>query len=349
MSISACVCINYPMDILGLTSVDKACKTERLDNITQNADHHKRDGNLQEQAMRHILSGSAFLGGGELQKAYECYDKGLSAYTTLHDKTSIANIYGRLGLILYKQGFFLRAIGMCTKQLASSPKNNRLVCFEAHGLMGDAYTALGMLPDAKHSYNLSLNIATELGDARCIALEHGRQGIVHELSGDMENALVCYNTQLVYSIEARDSYLLGSVYTYMASVFSKMEMNTLAIQYQQKAICVARRIGDISSEGQMLDGLGAIYQYIHQYETAIHFHTQALDIAVRARDNLNEAIACGNLGVAHYRLHDFQKSEEYLKRDLNITIATEDSIGISITSSNLQLMRKGKGDFVIPV
>jgi tetratricopeptide (TPR) repeat protein len=335
------VCIaDYQMDRMNRPCVHTSCKTEHVGHRPHTPEHDEPKGNLQEQARTHVLTASAFLSGGELVKAYEYYNKGLCVYISLHDKRRICQIYGKLGVVLFKQGFFLQAIGMCTKQLDSAPKNNLLMKFEAHGLMGDAYSSIGRFPDAKNSYKLSLELATEMGDARCIALESGRQGIVHELSGDLENALVCYNTQLVYGLQAGDSYLLAAVYTYMASVFRKMEMNILSVQYQQKAICIARRVGDRVSEGVMLDGLGAIYQYIHDYQTAIKFHTLALDIAILAHDKLGEAIACGNLGVAYFRVGEFQKSEEYMKRDLSITVTTEDSIGVGITSTNLHLARK---------
>jgi tetratricopeptide (TPR) repeat protein len=326
------------MDTPGNIPHDTAYTPEGLDGVIRNADKHDRDGNLHKQARIHLITASQFLHGGELSKAYDYYDKALRLYTTMHEKPSTTEIYGKLGFILYRQGFFLKSIVMSASQLASTQKKNRVMRLEAHGLMGDAYTALGMLTDAKNSYNLSLEIATDIGDARCIALERGRQGILHELSGDLESALVCYNNQLEYSMEAMDSYLLASVYTYMASVSSKMGMSTLAIQYQHNAIRVARRIGDRVGEGIILDGLGVIYQYIHEYHTAIHFHTQALNIAVLGHDKMNEAIACGNLGVAYCRLSDLNKAKEYMKRDLNITITSEDSVGVGITSTNLHIL-----------
>jgi tetratricopeptide (TPR) repeat protein len=328
------------MDSPDQPCVDTACTSKHVDHTLQTVENPERDRNLKEQARIHVLTASAFLSGGELSKAYEYYNQSLCVYITLHDTRRTCEVYGKLGVVLFKQGFFLQAVAMCSKQLDSAAKDNLVMKFEAHGLMGDAYTSLGRFPEAKNSYKLSLELATNIGDARCIALERGRQGIVYELSGDLENALMCYNIQLVYSLEARDSYLLAAVYTYIASVFRKMEMNTLAIQNQQKAICIARRIGDRVNEGIMLDGMGAIYQYIHDYHTAINFHTQALHIAVGARDKLGEAIASGNLGVAYFRIGEFQKSEEYMKRDLSITITTEDSIGVGITSTNLHLVRR---------
>jgi tetratricopeptide (TPR) repeat protein len=330
--------IDYQMDTRGSISLGKAGTFDGLDDVTPNVDHRERGDNLREQARIHLITGSQFFHGGELSKAYEYYDKVLRLYTILHDKLSTTEIYGKLGLILYRQGFFFKSIVMSTNQLASAQKNNRFMCLEAHGLMGDAYIALGMLSDAKNSYDLSSGIATDIGDARCIALERGRQGILHELSGDLESALVCYNYQLEHSIEAMDSYLLASVYTYMASVFSKMNMSTLAIQYQHNAMRVARRIGDLTSEGVILDGLGVIYQYIHEYHTAVHFHTQALNIAILVQDKMNEAIACGNLGVAYYKLYDLDTAKKYMKRDLNITITSEDSVGVGITSTNLHIL-----------
>jgi tetratricopeptide (TPR) repeat protein len=260
------LCIfNYQMDISLITKPGKTYTSGDVSGVTHYSDKHERNDSLHEQARMHLIAANQFLHGGELSKAYEHYDRVLTLYTTLQDKPSTTEIYGKLGVILYKQGFFLKSIVMSTNQLASAQNNNRFMRLEAHGLMGDAYTSLGLITDAKNSYNLSLEIATDIGDERCIALETGRQGILHELSGDLESALVCYNHQLEYSIRAMDSHLLASVYTYMASVFSKMKMSKLAIQYQHNAIRVARHIGDRISEGIILDGLGVIYHYTHEY------------------------------------------------------------------------------------
>ena len=75
-------------------------------------------------------------------------------------------------------------------------------------------------------------------------------------------------------------YLLGS----LGILYFQIGSYEKAIQYHEKALVIAKEIGDRRGEGADLGNLGSAYRYLGQVEKAIEYYEQALVIGKEIKD-----------------------------------------------------------------
>lgn len=73
----------------------------------------------------------------------------------------------------------------------------------------------------------------------------------------------------------------------------------MAIEYTERALLIAREIGDRWGEGDRLGHLGSVYHALGQSEEAILYLEQGLQIARELGDALNEALRLYDLGCVY--------------------------------------------------
>jgi tetratricopeptide (TPR) repeat protein len=78
-----------------------------------------------------------------------------------------------------------------------------------------------------------------------------------------------------------------------------------AIQYYERGLAIARKIGDRQGESYTLSNLGNTYTCLEQYETAIEYHKQSLGIAAGIGDKWAAGAAIHNLSDAYRLLKQF--------------------------------------------
>ncbi|MGK7883903.1 MAG: tetratricopeptide repeat protein [Crocosphaera sp.] len=99
--------------------------------------------------------------------------------------------------------------------------------------------------------------------------------------------------------------------------FPDEKENALHCYYQGSDI--SREIGDRYGEGNSLQNLGIIYEYLAKYQEAIEYNQQSLAIFKEIRDRHGEATSYKNLGNAYYCLGQYQQAREYYQQSLAIT------------------------------
>ena len=123
--------------------------------------------------------------------------------------------------------------------------------------------------------------------------------------------------KLLYELSAKDEisgYLLGS----LGILYNQIGSYKKSLEYTEKALKVARDIGNRKNEGASLGNLGNTYSALGQVERAIEFHEQALAISKEIGDRLGEGNALGNLGTAYRSLGQVERAIEYYEQALAI-------------------------------
>ena len=87
-----------------------------------------------------------------------------------------------------------------------------------------------------------------------------------------------------------------------------------AIGYHERALVIAREIGDRQGEGNALGNLGYAYARLGEVEKTIRFHEQALVISREIGDRQSEGAVLGNLGLAYARLGEVEKAAALLRQ-----------------------------------
>ena len=118
-----------------------------------------------------------------------------------------------------------------------------------------------------------------------------------------------------------------------------------AIEYHEKYLEIAIRIGHRVGEGNAYGSLGNAYQSLGDFRKAIEYHEKHLEIALEVRDRVGEGNAYGNLGNAYGSLGDLRKAIEYHEKDLEIAIEVGHRIGEGGAYGNLGNAYQSLGDF----
>ena len=118
-----------------------------------------------------------------------------------------------------------------------------------------------------------------------------------------------------------------------------------AIEYHQRALEIAKEVGDKAREGKSYGDLGGTYRSLGQFKTGIKYHQRALEIAKEVGHKAGEGTSYGNLGSAYYSLGQFKKGIEYHQLALEIAKEVGDKAGEGTSYGNLGCVYNSLGQF----
>ena len=145
--------------------------------------------------------------------------------------------------------------------------------------------------------------------------------------------------KLLSELSAEDEisgYLLGS----LGLLYWQIGSYKKSLEYTEKALEVARDIGNRKNEGASLGNLGNTYSALGQVERAIEYYEQALAIAQEIGDRRGEGNRRGNLGNAYSDLGQVERAIEYYKQALSIGLEIGDRHGEGNWLNNLGVVFK---------
>ncbi|WP_083649706.1 ATP-binding protein [Amycolatopsis sp. CB00013] len=106
------------------------------------------------------------------------------------------------------------------------------------------------------------------------------------------------------------------------------------------ALACARRIADRNSEGILLNSLGRIYQYLHQWKTAANYTEQSSSICRELGDKRGLATTLSNLGLVHQNMDRHHDAARCHREALAVFRAIGDRRGEASTLNNLALSQQ---------
>ena len=161
-----------------------------------------------------------------------------------------------------------------------------------------------------------------------------------------------FNTKIdflerVLKVAKRVGHKAGEGYAYndLGMAYQSLGDFTTAIDYHECHLKIAKEVGDKVGEGICYGNLGFAYQSLGDFKAAIDYHGQHLKIAKEVGDKAEEGSAYGSLGCAYHRLGDFKTAIDYHERDLKITKELGDKANEGKTYGNLGNAYQRLGDF----
>jgi tetratricopeptide (TPR) repeat protein len=97
----------------------------------------------------------------------------------------------------------------------------------------------------------------------------------------------------------------------LGSILSATDNLFTATDYLNKALSIARELGDVPAEEQVLVGLGNIYVRGRDLHRAVELLDEALVLARAVGDRQGETLALANLGYAHQRLGNLDDAIDF--------------------------------------
>jgi serine/threonine protein kinase/lipopolysaccharide biosynthesis regulator YciM len=117
-----------------------------------------------------------------------------------------------------------------------------------------------------------------------------------------------------------------------------------AIGYLEQSLAIAREIGDRREEGNALGNLGIAYKNLGEVQRAIGYHEQVLAIEREIGERRGESAALGNLGSAYNQLGEVQRAIGYFEQQLEIAREIGERRGEGIALGNLGIAYKNLGE-----
>jgi tetratricopeptide (TPR) repeat protein len=134
-------------------------------------------------------------------------------------------------------------------------------------------------------------------------------------------------------------YLLGS----LGVLYLRIGSYKKSIKYCEKALEIAREIGDIQGEGARLGNIGNAYIAIGDAKKAIEYGKKALIIAQEIGDRINEGTWLNNLGVEFEYEKKYREAMACHMLAKNIRTQIEDP-NIEKTESNMKNLKEELGE-----
>ncbi len=137
----------------------------------------------------------------------------------------------------------------------------------------------------------------------------------------------------------------GSALGSMGLAYSNLGEYQRAIELYEKRLKIARRIGDIRGEGSVLGNMGTAYLYLGEYRRAIELYEQRLEMARRIGDVRGEGNALGNMGNAYMQLGEHRRTFELYEKALEIARRIGNVRGEGNVLGNMGLAYANLGEY----
>nr|QNO47081.1 photosystem I assembly protein Ycf3 [Methanosarcinales archaeon ANME-2c ERB4] len=224
---------------------------------------------------------------------------------------------------------------------------NRVVEFMEVPHMGETRPALvefaleteyRSLDEIKRSIELKEKLLSELSaETEISGYLLGSLGILYDQIDLYEKSIECSEKALVIAREIGDRRNEGAWLGNLGIASRDLGQVERAIEYYEDALAISREIGDRRGEEASLGNLGNAYRNRGQVEKAIKYYEDALAIAREIGDRRGEGNALGNLGLAYRELGQIEKAIKYYEDALAVTREIGDRRNESTWLGNLGL------------
>lgn len=118
-----------------------------------------------------------------------------------------------------------------------------------------------------------------------------------------------------------------------------------AAAYQERALELARQVGDTVALGRVLTGLGIVYWHLGLVAQTLQCGEQAVQLYRETGDRIGQARVLGNLGAVYRNLGDYPAAIEHHRLALDLFRAAGDDAGIANELSNLGSAQEELGHY----
>ena len=296
-----------------LEHLSKALKID--EEINDHSGMAKRFGNI----------GIVYMNKGDYSNALDYFTKSLAIDESFDNKKGIASSCSNIGLVCYYKGDFPSALSSYFKALKMAEAlENKSMVSTIYGNLGLVYNAQKNSEKALVYYFKALQLDEEIGNKSGVARHLSTIGLVHSDRGEYEKALEYYNRSLKINeeIENEDGKInqlgnIGIVYKQMAEENKNAGQHSalfeLALDYDFKALNLAKQAGDKRSMTINLGNIAGIYAVLKNYITAEQYYLEALkvDTLIGFLHHLSNTYC--ELSVLYEATGKYQKSVDYYR------------------------------------
>ena len=269
-----------------------------------------------------------------------------SLFAVLDRTPHDASVYNELDNIVDK--LFYKdtdlAMTIATKELEYATKfKNDVATGQVLLNIGIVYDIQGNYDSALVKYSEALELAEKYRLTKLAGDIYNNFSITHAVLGNMEESTSCALKALTIFEKANDSARMARIYNNLGSRYSEMGYYDEALEYYQKATIINENIKDRKKLAYNYGNIGLLYYNQDQNEKALEFFQKSIRLQDTIHDKYNFSIAQHNLALAYMRLSQFDKALEYERRAYALACEVNDELGKITSLNGLAAIHNGMG------
>lgn len=130
----------------------------------------------------------------------------------------------------------------------------------------------------------------------------------------------------------------------VASSQEKQNKWSDALQTWNRSLMTAKSIGDLNTQGTILNNISQIYQDQGEFDTALGFLQESLDVLKKINDFDGQGTTLNNIATIYFEQGYYEKALECLEQALSVAKTGRNLYIEGITLSNISLIYQARGD-----
>ncbi|MEQ9298512.1 MAG: tetratricopeptide repeat protein [Cyclobacteriaceae bacterium] len=261
--------------------------------------------------------GAAYQKQGSYDLALKSYQEALMLSTALGSWPKVAVAH-------FSLGFLHSAIGDSDKAFdhymnAADHINVMPPVQQArlYNALGTYYSNKNLLDSSRYYYQLGLDIHRQLGDLRGVSHGYNNLAIVNYLSGDIEAAIVGFQSALKVRLELGSPYNISDSYYNIGYLNADMGRHVEAIRNYRLGLKYARLANSIIAERDLLLEMSASFEKLAQFDSAYYYLAQGRVLAdsVMNETKQNEILALEK----EYETNQLLARQEVIEKEKALT------------------------------
>jgi len=288
--------------------------------FTKVAESQESRGDKTKLAITYFDIGTFYWKSNDEWHALEYYERGFHIFEHLDD-TEIApflnNIYG-ICLSSAEPQRILKLLKQLKNRLKNTGSDYKLA--RIYGTLGRIYVrSQNRDRVALKCFHREIEILKDISDLEAQVGASIDLGLLYEERGDFAKALGVYSEAIEVAENYQLQYLLAVGHYDRGNCFAKCELLEEAEQDYQKALVIAREIGNRELETTINHNLGEAYRRQGFLGKAIEFLNFTLVLYRQRQDHENQIMTLNNLGLAYDNLDMDQDARDSFNEAIELS------------------------------
>ncbi|MDP3444292.1 MAG: tetratricopeptide repeat protein, partial [Ignavibacteria bacterium] len=181
----------------------------------------------------------------------------------------------------------------------------------------------------------ALEIALELQRDTLLAKAYKGVGVASYYAGNNKNAIVYYDSALIYFDRTGNELEAGNVYNNLGICYNILGNRLKAIDCYLEALKIKTKLNDIASVGHISNNLGTLYYELFAFDEALKYYKEANRIAKSQIDLLGTHTATNNIGLIQQYIKDYELAKSSFLECLNLATELKDKSFYAIDCLNI--------------
>ncbi|RCJ42715.1 hypothetical protein A6770_07495 [Nostoc minutum NIES-26] len=274
-----------------------------------------------------------------LLQAIEFFEKALSLYRQVGDRSSQAFTHGHLGKIYSDLGQQRKALENLNQALLLrrqlGDKKGETITLNN---IANVYSDLGEPQKALEYFQQALLLKRQMGDKAGEAITLNNIGNVYLNSGEPQKALDYFHQSLPLRQQLGDKPGEARTLNNIGFVYLNLGEKQKALDYFRQCLLLYQQIEDKLAESRTLNNIGTVYLDSGEKQKALDYFQRSLALKRQIGDKIGEANTLNNIGFVYLNLGEKQKALDYFQQSLPLFQSVENKLGLAANLNNIGLV-----------